>query len=116
MQREWTWDTEQFSEDQIRQAFKNHAQHRYNDNMCRANARGKKPGHVNAVLWRDWQEKYFHTPEFIARSARQRTNRMSEKAGPGTGPSTHTAGSRSISDWTRDFVSINVNFRYQFVY
>ncbi len=78
-------------------AFEAHARNRYNDNINRANAQKKKPSQVNEVLWREWQDNYFNTPQFKEKSEKQRKNRKSEKAGPGTGMSIHTAGSRSIT-------------------
>nr|GMC92188.1 uncharacterized protein LOC109147304 [Ipomoea batatas] len=53
-----------------------------------------KPACIHEDTWRIW-EAYWDRPDAKAKSEQQRKNRMSEVAGPGTGCSRHTRGSRS---------------------
>ncbi|XP_019154657.1 PREDICTED: uncharacterized protein LOC109151194 [Ipomoea nil] len=53
-----------------------------------------KPECVHEDTWRIW-EAYWDRPEVKAKSEQARKNRMSDVAGPGTGCSRHTGGSRS---------------------
>ncbi|GFQ06675.1 hypothetical protein PHJA_002811500 [Phtheirospermum japonicum] len=54
----------------------------------------KQPGCVSPAIWDKWLA-YWSLPEVIAKSEKARRNRKSEKAGPGTGCSRHSGGSRS---------------------
>nr|GME03147.1 uncharacterized protein LOC109149905 [Ipomoea batatas] len=52
-----------------------------------------KPACIHEDTWRIW-EAYWERPDVKAKSEQQGKNRMSEVAGPGTGCSRHTGGSR----------------------
>ncbi|GFQ03080.1 hypothetical protein PHJA_002451800 [Phtheirospermum japonicum] len=88
------WDST--DEPAVWNAFMKQAAVRYRDIMTRfKNAPGcKKPDCVSQEVWEKWLA-YWSRPEVIAKSEKARRNRQSEKAGPGTGCSRHSGGSRS---------------------
>ncbi|GFQ06674.1 hypothetical protein PHJA_002811400 [Phtheirospermum japonicum] len=77
-------------------AFMKQAALRYRDMITRFKyAPGnKRPKCVSPAIWDKWLA-YWSLPEVIAKSEKARKNRKSEKAGPGTGCSRHSGGSRS---------------------
>ncbi|KAL3644966.1 hypothetical protein CASFOL_010146 [Castilleja foliolosa] len=77
-------------------AFMKKAKKRYGDMVCTFKKKRDlgKPECVPPAAWQSWL-KQWDKPESIAKSRQASRNRMSEVAGPGTGCSRHTGGSRS---------------------
>nr|GLL16342.1 uncharacterized protein LOC109149905 [Ipomoea trifida] len=81
----------------VRKAFQAQAGIRYTDMVSKFKSNRTstgKPACIHEDTWRIW-EAYWDRPDVKAKSEQQRKNRMSEVAGPGTGCSRHTGGSRS---------------------
>ncbi|XP_019153442.1 PREDICTED: uncharacterized protein LOC109149905 [Ipomoea nil] len=82
---------------QVHKVFLTQTSTRYTDMVSKIKKNrtsSGKPEFVHEDTWRIW-EAYWDRPEVKAKSEQQRKNRMSEVAGPGTGCSRHTGGSRS---------------------
>nr|GMD55942.1 uncharacterized protein LOC109168299 [Ipomoea batatas] len=81
----------------VRKAFLAQAGIRYIDMVSKFKSNRTstgKPACIHEDTWHIW-EAYWDRPDVKAKSEQQRKNRMSEVAGPGTGCSRHTGGSRS---------------------
>nr|GMC89307.1 uncharacterized protein LOC109147304 [Ipomoea batatas] len=81
----------------VRKAFLAQAGIRYTDMVSKFKSNRTSTGNpacIHEDTWRIW-EAYWERPDVKAKSEKQRKNRMSEVAGPGTGCSRHTGGSRS---------------------
>nr|GLL33811.1 uncharacterized protein LOC109146588 [Ipomoea trifida] len=90
----YKWDA---SIEHVRKAFQAQAGIRYTDMVSKFKSNRTstgKPACIHEDTWRIW-EAYWDRPDVKAKSEQQRKNRMSEVAGPGTGCSRHTGGSRS---------------------
>nr|GMC51198.1 uncharacterized protein LOC109149905 [Ipomoea batatas] len=81
----------------VRKAFLAQAGIRYTDMVSKFKSNRTstgKPACIHEDTWHIW-EAYWERPDVKAKSEQQRKNRMNEVAGPGTGCSRHTGGSRS---------------------
>lgn len=99
-QKEFEWDAAMTP--LIKRAWNALAASRYSDNLCHWRRASKCPIHISDAVWASWQQKWAD-PEWRKKSAIASSNRRSEKAGPGTGLSCHTAGSISIKEHRRRF-------------
>ena len=76
----------------------------YKDMLYKARQKGIKPSYVPENIWDAWRAIWaadrWQENEMIARA-----NRKSELAGPSTGATKHTVGSRSIVEHALDLVS-----------
>nr|GMD42330.1 uncharacterized protein LOC109146588 [Ipomoea batatas] len=95
LQKFYKWDAS--IDRHVRKAFLAQACIRYIDMVSKFKSNRTstgKPACIHEDTWRIW-EAYWDRPDVKAKSEQQRKNRMSEVAGPGTGCSRHTGGSRS---------------------
>ncbi|XP_055960620.1 uncharacterized protein LOC130015103 [Mercurialis annua] len=93
-QKKFWWDDSAYSEEVIRRVFMTHAATRYKDNIHKMRKMQKKHTSVNQEIWEAWNA-FWDTEKEKKKSETARANRMSEHAGPGSGPVRHTGGSRS---------------------
>nr|GME20274.1 ABC transporter B family member 11 [Ipomoea batatas] len=95
LQKFYKWDAS--IDRHVRKAFLAQAGIRYTDMVSKFKSNRTstgKPACIHEDTWRIW-EAYWERPDVKAKSEQQRKNRMNEVAGPGTGCSRHTGGSRS---------------------
>ena len=98
----------------VRITWNHVCQNRYNDKLCKWRSKykeGGKPFCVPDSVWNKWQE-YWNSPEFKIKSQQASKNRMTEKAGEGSGISKHTGGSKSTIQHSIDLVRLLINFLY----
>ena len=101
MQKKFTWDPT--IHDAIRAAWEALTARRYSDMLHRWRTSGERPAHVPKGIWQEWGHVW-QSDGWRRRSASASTNRRSEKGGPGSGLSRHTAGSISIQEHRRRMV------------
>ena len=95
LQKFYKWD--ECIDRQVHKAFLTQAGIRYTDMVSKFKTKRTstgRPVYLSEETWRIW-EAYWDRLDVKAKSEQQRKNRMSEVAGPGTGCSRHTRGSRS---------------------
>ena len=76
---------------------------RYRDNLSTYQTSNKQHQSISDDVWRAWQERWSQQ-SYVQKHAQASKNRLSQKAGPGIGPSKHTRGSRSMRDHERAMV------------
>ena len=72
-----------------------HIASRYKDNLSTFRTSNKQDGLIFDAVRRVWQEKWAEESYIQKRSIASK-NWLTKKADPGTGPSKHTGGSRSM--------------------
>lgn len=90
-------------------AFMKHAGIRYSDVISRLKSKGEKPRSVSEEVWAEWKA-FWNSNSEMNKSKIARSNRMSEPAGPGTGPVHHTGGTRSAIKHREVMVCILILF------
>ncbi|XP_055960917.1 uncharacterized protein LOC126686857 [Mercurialis annua] len=83
--KKFWWDDSAYSEKVIRRVFMTHAATRYKDNIHKMRKMQKKHTSVNQEIWEAWNA-FWDTEKEKKKSETARANRMSEPAGPGSGP------------------------------
>ncbi|XP_050219988.1 uncharacterized protein LOC126670329 [Mercurialis annua] len=87
------------SEEAVRKTFYKHASRRYSGTISDMKKKWQtkqiKPKHVGDEVWNEWT-KAWDVEEYKNRCEQNRKNRLSERV-TGVGPSTHTGGSRSMT-------------------
>ena len=86
----------------MRWAWNTHAGNRYASVISKFKLNSGKG--VPEDVWRAWQQEW-SKDEYKKKCATAKKNRLSEPAGPGTGISRHTGGSRSFEEHARVMVS-----------
>ena len=104
-QTHFRWDASQPCMDleTVRNLWEKQARVRYDDMVGKCRNSGKKAAWIDSAVWDLWRA-YWNTPEFKAKSARQRAIRRAN-------PANHSSGSRSHLETIR----LLVCFFFQFV-
>ena len=94
LQKRYTWDP--MDEGAIKNCWWQNFKAQYTKHMYTwRNSKDGKPKCVHQEIWDSWQQ-HWNTPEWKERAQKAKQNRLSETGGPGTGPTKHTCGSRSM--------------------
>ena len=94
LQKRYTWDP--MDEGAIKSCWWQNFKPQYTKHMYTwRNSKDGKPKCVHQEIWDSWQQ-HWNTPEWKERAQKAKQNRLSETSCPGTGPTKHTCGSRSM--------------------
>ncbi|XP_042461543.1 uncharacterized protein LOC122045397 isoform X1 [Zingiber officinale] len=101
--KQYTW--EPGHESQFKKIWNNYCAKLYKDLLFKWRRKGTKPSHVPNEIWDAWKNTWA-TEKWQQYSSTARNNRNTEVAGPSTGSTKHTAGSRSIVEHAIDLTDI----------
>lgn len=89
---------------QIKSLWESKAAERYSDFVHKLKIVRDMPDFIPEDEWLEWLQ-YWEEPEVKKKSEIASKNRRTEVAGPGTGMSRHTGGSKSTIEHARDLVT-----------